>query len=147
MFRPVHFEIHGSDPAALRTFNATLLGWRFQQWGDNPYWVVITGDGDPMDGLPHSSPGIDGGLLPRPVAAPHPGQAVNAFVITVEVPNCDVSVALALEAGGSVAVPAEDMPGVGRLAYVRDPDGNILGLLEPDTPEAPEDGVLETLGG
>jgi predicted enzyme related to lactoylglutathione lyase len=24
------------------------------------------------------------------------------------------------------------VPGVGWLAYVKDPDGNILGLLEPD---------------
>jgi hypothetical protein len=37
-----------------------------------------------------------------------------------------------LAAGGSVALPAEDMPGVGRLAYVKDPDGNILGLIKDE---------------
>jgi predicted enzyme related to lactoylglutathione lyase len=131
MFRPVHFEIHASDPAAVREFYETLLGWRFQQWGDNPYWIVITGDGDPMAGEPHSSPGIDGGLLPRQGAAPAVGQAVNAFVVTVEVPDCDAKVEQAVAAGGSVALPAEDMPGVGRLAYVHDPDGNLIGLLQP----------------
>lgn len=34
--------------------------------------------------------------------------------------------------GGIVALPKMPVPGVGWLAYVKDPDGNILGLLEPD---------------
>ncbi len=58
MPRPVHFEIHATDPAAARAFYEGVFGWRFQQWGDNPYWVVITGDGDPMAGTPHSQPGV-----------------------------------------------------------------------------------------
>jgi predicted enzyme related to lactoylglutathione lyase len=37
--------------------------------------------------------------------------------------------------GGSVALPAEDIPGVGRLAYVKDPDGNILGLIKDEMAE------------
>ena len=129
--RPVHFEIHASDPTAVREFYQSVLGWRFQQWGDNPYWIVITGDGDPMAGGPHSQPGIDGGLLPRRGGPPDEGQSVNAFVMTVEVPDCDAYVDKVVAAGGTVALPADDMPGVGRLAYVKDPDGNLFGMLEP----------------
>ena len=130
MPRPVHFEIHATDPAAVRAFYESVLGWRFQQWGENPYWIIITGDGDPMAGVPHSQPGVNGGLMPRRGEAPTEGQAVNAFVMTVEVPDCDGYVERALTAGGSVALPAQDMPGVGRLAYITDPDGNLLGLLQ-----------------
>jgi len=130
MLRPVHFEIHATDPSAVRAFYETVFEWRFQQWGDNPYWIVITGDGDPMAGKPHSDPGVDGGLLPRRGESPLDGAAVNAFVMTVEVPDCDGYVERALGAGGSVALPADDMPGVGRLAYIKDPDGNLLGLLQ-----------------
>jgi len=132
MLRPVHFEIHATDPAAVRAFYETVLGWRFQQWGEIPYWIVSTGDGDPMAGKPHSDPGVDGGLLPRRGDAPLDGAAVNAFVMTVEVPDCDAYVGRAISAGGSVALPADDMPGVGRLAYIKDPDGNLLGLLQPE---------------
>jgi predicted enzyme related to lactoylglutathione lyase len=138
--RPVHFEIHASDPTAIRAFYQSVLGWRFQQWGDNPYWVVITGDGDPMAGVPHSQPGVDGGLLPRDGASPEEGQPVNAFVITVEVPDCDGYVDKVVAAGGSVAVAANDVPGVGRLAYVRDPDGNLFGMLEAAPMEQPLSG-------
>ena len=136
MLRPVHFEIHASDPVTVRTFYEGLFGWRFQQWDDNPYWLIITGDGDPMAGKPHSEPGVDGGLLPRRGDAPTEGQPVNGYVMTIEVPDCDAYVARAVEAGGSVAMAAEDMPGVGRLAYLKDPDGNLFGLLQGEAAPA-----------
>ena len=39
---------------------------------------------------------------------------------------------MALAPGGSVAVPLSAVPGIGWLAYVKDPDGNILGLMQSD---------------
>ena len=42
----------------------------------------------------------------------------------------------AVSTGGSVALPAEDMAGIGRLAYIKDPDGNLLGLLQPEAPQS-----------
>ncbi len=54
--------------------------------------------------------------------------------MTVEVPDCDLYVQRALAAGGSISLPASDMVGVGRLAYVKDPDGNILGMLQAEPP-------------
>ena len=131
--RPVHFEIHALDPQAARAFYETVFGWRFQQWGDRPYWLVITGDGDPMSGLPHSQPGIDGGLVPRQEEEqPVERQPVNAFVVTVDVPDCQGYVDRVVAAGGSVLVPPAATPGIGWLAYVKDPDGNILGLMQTD---------------
>jgi len=34
-------------------------------------------------------------------------------------------------AGGTVATEKMDVPGVGVLAYRKDPDGNIFGVLQP----------------
>ena len=45
MPRPVHFEIHATEPQAIKTFYSELFGWSFHQWGDQPYWLVATGDG------------------------------------------------------------------------------------------------------
>jgi predicted enzyme related to lactoylglutathione lyase len=36
MPRPVHFEIHASDPDAVRAFYTAVFGWRFEQWGEWP---------------------------------------------------------------------------------------------------------------
>jgi len=54
---------------------------------------------------------------------------VNAAVLTVPVDDCDATVAAAVQMGATVALPANDMPGVGRLAYLLDPDGNLFGVL------------------
>jgi len=82
-----------------------------------PYWLVETGaEGDP---------GINGGLV-RAGIGTGGGQAVNAFVCTVEVPSVDDFFARALDLGGSAAVPKMPIPGVGWLAYIKDPDGNIV---------------------
>ena len=132
MPRPVHFEIHATDPQTLRVFYETVFGWRFHQWGDIPYWLVQTGDGDPMSGVPSSEPGIDGGMLPRVGERAADGQAVNAFVVTVDVPDCAAYVAKAVAAGATIALPLAPTAGVGWLAYIKDPDGNLLGLMQAD---------------
>ena len=41
----VHFEIHASEPQRLVDFYSGLLGWRFTQFGDVPYWTIETGEG------------------------------------------------------------------------------------------------------
>ena len=133
MGRIVHFEIHASEPQTLIDFYTELLGWSFSRWGEVDYWVITTGGPD--------RPGIDGGLLPRRGGRPEETAAVNAFVCTAEVESVDQAVALATARGGIVAFPKAPVPGVGWLAYVKDPDGNIVGLLEPDAdapaPEMP----------
>lgn len=124
MSRVIHFEIHASNPQALITFYTSLFGWKFQQWGAVEYWQIETGPSD------HA--GINGGLVPRRGASPLETHAVNAFVCTVQVTSLDESFAKALSLGASVALPKMPIPGVGWLAYVKDPDGNILGLMQPD---------------
>ena len=79
-----------------------------------------------------ATPGIDGGLLPRHGVAPEAMQAVNAFVCTVATKDLDASVRRVGELGGSIALPKMAVPMVGWLAYVKDTEGNILGLLQAD---------------
>ena len=123
MPRVVHFEIHAEDPARAVKFYETLLGWSFQKWdGPMEYWMVVTG--------PDAEPGINGGLLKRQGAID--GQAVIAYVCTVDVPNVDASVSTALENGGTLAVPKMAIPGVGWLAYCKDTEGNIFGMMQAD---------------
>jgi predicted enzyme related to lactoylglutathione lyase len=126
MPRVRHFEVHASDPEKLIRFYSALLEWRFEPWGPpGAYWIIHTGEPD--------QPGINGGLLPRRGAAPVEGQAVNAYVCTTEVPDLARALAHATELGGTIAVPTVPIPGVGWLAYVKDPDGNILGLTQFDS--------------
>jgi hypothetical protein len=125
MARAVHFEIHASDPQALMRFYGDLFGWTFNKWQGGDYWEIHTG--------PDGQPGIDGGLVPRrgPVADAHTG--INAFVVTIDVENLDQVLARASHAKrASVAQPKMAVPGIGWLAYLRDPDGNMVGLMQRD---------------
>jgi uncharacterized protein len=124
MGRVLHFEIHATDPQALMAFYTELLGWSFSKWGDVDYWLIETGPAD--------KPGINGALLPRRGVGPADAQGVNAFVCTAEVAALDEAVEKGTAMGGAIALPRMAVLGVGWVAYLKDPDGNILGLLEPD---------------
>ena len=82
MPRVVHFEIHAGDPDRAVNFYKTLFDWQFQKWeGPMEYWMVITG--------PDDQPGINGGLMRR--QGEIDGQAVIAYVCTVDVADVDAS--------------------------------------------------------
>ncbi|HEV7658336.1 MAG TPA: VOC family protein [Allosphingosinicella sp.] len=126
MPRPIHFEIHADDMDRAQAFYETMFGWTFQSWGDGQYRLVLTGEG----------PGIDGGMMRRHGPAPAGGEPVNSWVCTVDVDDLDAFVARAGANGGSVALPRMAVPGVGWLAYVKDSEGNILGLMQADAAAA-----------
>ena len=122
MGRVIHFEIHADDPERAVAFYTSLFGWKANRFSDQEYWLLSTGDGD----------GIDGAIMKRIDGRPETGSAVNAFVCTITVEDCDAAVADAVEAGATIALPAFDIPSVGRVAYLIDPEGNIFGVLSSD---------------
>jgi uncharacterized protein len=122
MHRPVHFEIHASDPERAVTFYTTVFGWSFERCGQLPYWVISTGHGL----------GIDGGLRPREGPEPEEGAPVNAYPNTIDIPDLDSALTTVGQMGGKVVVPRYAIPGAGWLAYCKDTEGNIFGLMESD---------------
>jgi predicted enzyme related to lactoylglutathione lyase len=122
MPRVVHFEIHSADPDAAAKFYSSIFGWKIFKWdGPVEYWLVQTGDG----------PGIDGGIVRRQGDAPAAGAAVNAYVCTIGVESLDETLDSIIAKGGDIAVPKNEIPGIGTLAYFKDLDGNIFGALQP----------------
>jgi len=125
MSRIIHFEIHAEDPQRAIRFYKALLGWDFKKWeGPADYWLVMTG--------PKTEPGIDGGLMRRMGAGPLDQQGVNAYVCTASVINLDETLAAVGKHGGVVVVPKMPIPTVGWLAYAKDTEGNIFGMMQTD---------------
>jgi predicted enzyme related to lactoylglutathione lyase len=115
--RVVHFEISSEDPDKAIEFYKKTFGWEFQKWeGPMEYWIIKTGDS--------SEPGIDGGLAKK---GPQ-----NMNVNTIDVENVDEAVNLVETNGGTIIQPKMAIPGVGYLAYFKDPDGNVFGLMKDD---------------
>jgi predicted enzyme related to lactoylglutathione lyase len=124
MPRPIHFEIHAENPERAIAFYHALFGWEFSQWAGQAYWLVKTGE--------KGTPGIDGGLMPRRGPAPADMQPVNAFVCTVDVADVDATVARVTALGGTIALPKMPIPAVGWLAYAKDTEGNLFGVMQMD---------------
>ena len=72
----VHFEIHASEPQRLIDFYSQLLGWKFTQFGDQPYWSIETGEGAIGKVAGTAGHGINGGLAERRGQKPAPGAPV-----------------------------------------------------------------------
>jgi predicted enzyme related to lactoylglutathione lyase len=118
MPRPVHFEIPAENPQRAIDFYSKVFGWKFSKWdGPMDYWIINTGEA--------SEPGINGGLMTRR----DPNQPC---VNTIAVARLDDSIATVTANGGSIAVPKMPIPGVGWLAYCKDLDGHIFGMMEND---------------
>ena len=118
MPRPVHFEIPADQPERAIGFYQKVFGWTFQKWdGPMEYWMIGTGD--------PSEPGINGGLMRRQ----NPGQPC---VNTVGVADLDATLATVLSSGGECALPKMPIPGVGWLAYCKDTEGHIFGIMQND---------------
>jgi predicted enzyme related to lactoylglutathione lyase len=118
MPRVVHFEIPAGDPDRVARFYTDVFDWRIHKIeGPMEYWLVSTGE--------EGSPGINGGIYRR---SPEWGEYVN----TIDVRSIDESIAAVEAAGGSIVTPKTAMAGLGWLAYFRDPEGNLFGMMQAD---------------
>lgn len=120
--RVVHFDIYADDVDRASAFYQTVFGWTIAKAEGMDYRLISTGEGQP---------GIDGGLSQRE-SQPQGTVPQFGFTCTVDVADIQAAFAAALAAGGSAVHQPGPVPGVGYLAYVRDTEGNHLGLMQSD---------------
>jgi predicted enzyme related to lactoylglutathione lyase len=125
----VHFEIQATEPQQLIDFYSQLLGWRFSQFGDVPYWTIETGEGAIGNVAGSAGHGINGGLNLRHGPKPDLGAPVMGCNFVVGVDDVDALMHRGVELGGREALAATDMQGVGRVGYLLDPDNNVFGMI------------------
>ncbi|QIE46371.1 VOC family protein [Pseudohalocynthiibacter aestuariivivens] len=122
-----HFEIHVNDMDRAKQFYSKVLGWRFtpmsEGGGDEAAYHLVEGDGI---GAEH---GLTGGLLRRMDKSHDAGSAIRGCTLTFDVGDVDAVYATALANGGSEALPPTDYPGIGRVAYCEDGQGNVFGFI------------------
>ncbi|MGI9483071.1 MAG: VOC family protein [Hyphomicrobiales bacterium] len=123
-----HFEIHAANIAEAKAFYGGLFGWTFMVMtgGEEVEYNLIEG---PQLGM---NKDITGGLMKRAGATPEPGLPIRGGTMTFAVDDCDERYAWALANGGAEALPPTDYPGVGRVAYVEDGQGNVVGMITRD---------------
>lgn len=122
----IHFEIPAENVEKLKSFYSDLFGWKIEK-SPMPmdYWIIQTVPTDDK-GMP-LRPGINGGLFPK---EDKPLTPVN--YISVE--NIDESIKKVETLGGKIVMAKQTITGVGSFAIVVDPEGNRIGLLQPEMP-------------
>jgi predicted enzyme related to lactoylglutathione lyase len=110
-------ELTTSDPAAAAAFYGKLFGWTVKdpvpEMGD--YRVASLGE-TMVAGIMSPPPG-------SPPMPPHWG-----CYITVD--NTDQAAAQAVALGGQVLVPPMEVPTVGRMAVLADPQGAVFSVMQ-----------------
>jgi predicted enzyme related to lactoylglutathione lyase len=117
MPRVIHFEIHADDPERATKFYEKVFGWKIAKWGGPAeYWLASTGE--------DREPGINGAIMKRTKK----GSTWN----TIGVPSVDDFLQKIKKAGGKVIQKKTTIPGVGYMAYCKDTEGNIFGIMQAD---------------
>jgi uncharacterized protein len=109
-------ELMTTDPAAAQRFYGELFGWQCQDMdmGTGPYTVASVGETQ-----------VAGIMGPPPDAPPMP-PAWGCY-ITVDDVGRTIDRCTAL--GGKLLVPAMEVPGVGRMAVLQDPQGAVFSVM------------------
>lgn len=123
MDKVIHFEIPSDDLAQAQDFYRKVFGWGFKKW-DNNYITVYTADHD-ENGHSTEVGAINGGLQKR-----GPRAAVPTIVIGVK--DIDSKLNEIMKNGGMIVVPKESLEGEGYYAQFEDPDGNRIGVFQPN---------------
>lgn len=108
----VHWEIGGRDLGGLREFYAKAFGWSTADAGPN-YALVEAADG-----------GIGGGLMQTS------GAMAPYVTFYVQVDSLAAALAEIGALGGTTLVPPTAINDTSSFALFRDPEGNVVGLLE-----------------
>ena len=116
----VHWELMGPDAAALNSFYHELFGWKGEEVPGFGGYTMIQADDTGLAGA------IGAGNEHMP----------SYQTMYVEVASIDEHLAKVEAAGGTTTVPRTVVPGMVIFGMFRDPAGNLVGLVEEETPPA-----------
>lgn len=129
----IWYELITPDPAGAKDFYDSVVGWDIGPAVEeyNGYRMIGRSDG-----------GQAGGILPlTDEMREHGARPIWLGYIFVE--DVDATLRSIEEAGGKALMPATDLPNVGRIAMVADPQGAPFYVMKPippaDKPDAKSD--------
>lgn len=107
-------ELLSTDPIAARRFYEQAMDWTFESidLDGRPYWIIRSGEAM-IGGLG----GMDAADEPSPA---------SYWLTSIEVDDVDARFERALALGATSVRPPHDVPGIGRVATLRDPAGGLV---------------------
>ena len=124
----IWYELIAHDAAAARAFYCHVAGWAVEttEMAGPPYTLFKT-DSGPV-----------AGMMDRVHLPPETATAPPCWTGYVGVDDLDAKATEATALGGKIVLPPRDLPNVGRIAIVTDPQGAIIALFQPNQGEGPQ---------
>ena len=112
-------ELMTDNPDKAVAFYKAIGGFtdKAQDMGEHGTYHVLEHDGKPR-----------AGVMKKPME-----NVPNAWLPYVQVASADQTAEKAKRNGANIIVPGTDIPNVGRFAWFSDPNGAVLGVLQPKT--------------
>ena len=118
LFRSI--AINADDVGRAKAFYEAVFGWSFQPWGPPDFYNTLTPGG------------VMAAVQKRREIVP--GVRMTAYECTIGVDNLAETLAAIAAAGGRVVAGPFTIPTVGELAFFQDPEGNIAGAMQYESP-------------
>ena len=112
----VWHEVGTTDLRAGEEFYSKIAGWKAESWSQNPSYKLFIARREAKAGLYMITES------PNTVTPP------PHWLSYIGTPDVDASVRQAVELGGKVVVPAYNVPSVGRMAHLQDPQGALFAV-------------------
>lgn len=120
----VWHELMSTDPKQSDHFYGEVAGVSETKLGDEPdAYQLLTVEGGPVGGI--------AGPRPDQVGWPSGGPEAH-WIAYLGTDDVDRAARTAEELGREVLLPPVDVPGMGRAAVLRDPQGAAFGVFEPE---------------
>lgn len=121
-------ELLTTDTDAAAKFYTRIVGWGLMPWEHDPSYRMWTVGGKPV-----------GGLMALPEDAKRMGAPPN-WLWYASTPNVDDTVRQATGRGAKVLSGMSDVPNVGRMAVMSDPQGAVFAAYQPSGETPGHDG-------
>ena len=121
----VWHQLMTRDVPGAKDFYSRLVGWKTMPWPLDPAYTVCHADAGPVAGI-------------MQIPSDLPSEVPSHWLQYIGTRDVDSTAQAAVRAGGSIVKGPSDMQGAGRYAVLKDPQGAIFAIIDPENakPEA-----------
>jgi predicted enzyme related to lactoylglutathione lyase len=126
--RFVWHQLMTRDVQGAKKFYSKLAGWKTLPWPLDPSYTVCHSEAGPVAGI-------------MEITADLPAEVPAHWLQYIGTRDVDGTAEAAVRAGGSIVKAPSDMQGAGRYAVLKDPQGAVFAVIDPENARPEHQGV------
>ena len=124
----VWHQLMTRDVSGAKDFYSRLVGWKTLPWPLDPAYTVCHADAGPVAGI-------------MEIPSDLPSEVPSHWLQYIGTRDVDSVAQAAVRAGGSIVKGPSDMQGAGRYAVLKDPQGAVFAIIDPENAKPEASGV------